>query len=249
MMSDNSVDETRAHTALSVGVRRSIFDILLGEGPLDIRELSRRTGLKDTTIRHHLMILQNARLVEPEKVKKVRPGRPELGYKVVREFRELGVPRRQYLLLARELLESIIAGQGLESATSTMRQIGKKLGEEILDSVSFRKGLQKTTSLGDLSATLVRTLEEMGSYPTMVKKSDDELILKFSNCIFFELAKDYSPLMCEGHFSLFQTLARGLGGYAVSQEKCAAQGGESCITVIKRSPKARVKHYVGMAAK
>ena len=161
MSTPERIDETRVHRALGDPSRVRILEILRGaDRPLDATELAERVGLHANTIRSHLRILSEARLVAARPEERTRPGRPRLVYGPTPE----GVTQEEragYRLLA-EILASYLAGPAKDSSEQA-EAAGRAWGRYLVD----RRPPVATDSDEDDVAEMVRLLDEFGFDPQL----------------------------------------------------------------------------------
>jgi len=227
-----SPEEIRVYGSLSAEGRWHILHAISTQGPLSLKELSKKVGLKEITIRHHVRILEHAGLIKSFDAGKGVPGRPERLYKIVDKHIALGFPKRQYELLSRHLMESLVAREGREGAVSVLMRVGQELGKKLLEEISIRHGV-KQLDVNGFCRYILPELESMGSSPTVVSKSNEEIVVKVSNCVFWELAKAYPGVICEGHKAFFRVMAEALGNFKSELKECMAEGHDSCIQSLK----------------
>ncbi|WP_309491830.1 helix-turn-helix transcriptional regulator [Candidatus Hecatella orcuttiae] len=232
------VKETEVHRALSVEPRRQVLGLLASYGPLSLEDLSRKTGLKTITLRHHMRILENTGLVESFLKGRDGPGRPTQLYTIVSRYVNLSFPKRQYEMLTQHLLEFLLKKKGEKYTVSILREIGAKLGEQLMKNLSFQYGIQRWDE-DKFSEYVLPEIAKMGSYPSLTKRADGSLEIRISNCIFYEVAKANPKIVCEGHKAFFQTIANYLGKYEAVNEYCIAEGNRHCITILKNLEAAR----------
>ncbi len=220
--------------ALSARARRRILEALSVGGPMELKEIARRVGLKEVTVRHHLAVMERAGLVTSFESGLGAPGRPKRIYRIdTTKYHDLSFPKRQYLLLSQYMIEELVGTVGEEGARELMRRIGKRIGEELVSEVRSRTGRRRIEPR-DVRDHVVPALEEFGSLPSVTLEPDGTLRIKLSNCVFFELARAHPNVVCEGHKALFQTLASAMGDYEAVQETCMAKGADFCLTVIRK---------------
>jgi predicted ArsR family transcriptional regulator len=225
-------NEIEAHKALSVRARRRILDILSSEGPQDIIELSKKVNLKTMTLRHHLRMLEHAKLVETVESSRGVRGRPKRYYRVRSAYLPLGFPKRQYPLLANELVEEFLSRSGRKGAISIFRRIGEKVAKNLIVYLTAQHPNEKW-NVDFFKKYVIPELERLGCRPEILKDQGRELVMNLKNCIYFELAKAYPGIICEGHKAFFETIAKHMG-FRAKQETCMAEGDDSCITVMKK---------------
>lgn len=231
------LDEIKAHKALAAKPRVQILNILTLHGTMDLETLAERIGLKTITIRHHIKALENANLVETTEVGRATVGRPKQTYRIAERYINLTSPKRQYELLAQHFLEDKIEKDGVEGAASLFRSIGEKMANRMMANLSSLHNI-KEWSLDDFIRYVVPELDRLGTRPT-VTQSNKELTIKTANCIFFELAKAYPKVVCEGHKALLETFSQAIGEYAVNRTACLTEGDDYCIWVLNKLPKSK----------
>jgi predicted ArsR family transcriptional regulator len=230
---NSNLKDEEAYKALSIKPRRFILDLLVTCGPLDLDELSRKTNLKTITLRHHMRILENAGLVESFLEERGSPGRPKQYYKIANRYMNLGFPQRQYQLLAQLLLESLIDKKGEKYAATLLREIGEKMGENMMRNLSLQHRIQQWNE-EKFCTHVLSELEKMGCYPSITRTPEGDLVIKIFNCIFYEISKLSPKTLCEGHAAYFRSISRCLGNYDVKLEDCIIDGDRCCTTVLKK---------------
>ncbi len=227
-----TLDEIKAHKALAAKPRVQILNILTLHGAVDLETLSERLGLKPITLRHHIKALETANLIETAEAGRTAVGRPKQTYRLAEQYINLTFPKRQYELLAQHLLEDKIEKDGLEGASSTFRSMGAKMAKRMMTNLSSLYDVERW-NFDNLTRYVVPELERLGSRP-VVNKSSKELVIKTTNCIFFEFSKAYPKVVCEGHKAFLETFAHALGECVVSREACLAEGDDQCIWVLRK---------------
>jgi predicted ArsR family transcriptional regulator len=222
-------DKGNIFKALSTPARRRVLDLIQRDGPMDLKRLTEASGMKETTLRHHLLVLERAGLVASEEGHEGVPGRPPLVYSVPRKHHEIGFPKRQYALLSEHLLQMLISIEGQETAARLMGEMGEKVASGILGDIASRKG-NDLFEIEDIQRYLVPILDEMGGAVTVDELSDSAVSIRMNNCIFFELSKVYPDLICEGHRALFAAIGRKLGGFSAQVGTCLAHDDQCCVT-------------------
>lgn len=227
-------DETNIYKALSAGVRRSLLDLIETNGPIDLKTLTGESQMKETTLRHHLMVLERAGLIVSEEGREGVPGRPPLVYKVPQKHWDIGFPKRQYAMLADKLLGRMIELQGTDETKSFMEQLGRESAQQVLADLLAKKGSQRL-EIADIKELLVPILDKLGSAVTVSEATEDLIRVRMNNCIYFELAVKFEEIVCRGHEAFFETVAAALGEeFKVSTEACLACGDNFCVSTITR---------------
>lgn len=219
-----------AYKALSIGARKRILALLAREGPLSTDEIVTKTQMSKATVRHHMMILERARLVESSKESPSAVGRPSNLYVLTREWRDLGFPRRQFQLLAGELLETTIRSSR-RRAVALMRSIGERMAKELLERQEKANFPVKT--FDEFQAHILPVLDEMGMEPVIESKEKDAMVVATLNCIYYEVAKKYRDVVCEGHKAFFRKIGDAMNCNA-ERTTCIQDGANACRTRFAR---------------
>jgi predicted ArsR family transcriptional regulator len=205
------VDETRVHRALGDGSRVRVLAALRAAAePLDATRLAEHVGLHANTVRSHLRILQEARLVSSRPEERDRPGRPRLVYAATAEglYHE---ERAGYRLLA-EVLASHLADSGPDS-TDRAEQAGRAWGRELVD----RRGQLASSTAEEDIAAVVGLLGEVGFAPS-VESGERGHTLLMQHCPFGEAADAYGKVVCSVHLGLIQGALATLGAHLEADE-------------------------------
>lgn len=234
-MNHDDSGDSQAFKALSIPIRRRLFELIERAGPTDLKSLIRETGMKEPTIRHHLLVLERANLVHTQEDHQGSPGRPRTLFSTTDAHWPLGFPKRQYAMLAQHLLEHIIESEGAAGAAEVMRKIGAKVAQDLLDQLAKDKGSDEVT-FEDLTEHILPVLDELGSVVDVVEGcAEDGLAIRMRNCIFYELALAHHGVTCEGHAAIFETLGQAIGSeFEARVESCLASGDDACLTCISR---------------
>jgi predicted ArsR family transcriptional regulator len=205
------VDETRVHRALGAPSRVPVQDLQrAAAAPLEAPELARRVGLHANTVRSHLRILAEARLVAARPEERTRPGRPRVVYAATPE----GVSHEEragYRLLA-EILASYLAGSAKDSAEQA-EAAGQAWGRYLVD----RRPPFSSGSPADDIAAVMHLLEEFGFDPKLQPDESGHTVL-MQHCPFGEVADHYRKIVCSVHLGLMQGALAELGAHVEASE-------------------------------
>ncbi|HEX3455110.1 MAG TPA: helix-turn-helix domain-containing protein [Gaiellaceae bacterium] len=191
-------DEPELHRALADERRRRLVAELQGAPRgLDARELARRLGLHQNTVRWHLGVLAGAGLVESQPAQRSEPGRPRILYSLSRHATQ---PRRDEYRLLATILAGTVAGQagGSAGAESAGRAWGRYLVRCPLPLVR----VSDDEAIGEV----VRVLDEQGFVPDA--KGRD---VNMRRCPFHDLAEQHPQVVCAVHRGLISGALDELG--------------------------------------
>jgi predicted ArsR family transcriptional regulator len=165
------------------GARRSLLDLIKRQGSISIDDATERVKLAKTTVRQHLLQMEDQGLIR-RSYDKQQPGRP----KVVFELSEAGqrlYPTQEPALL-RELLE-FLDKDGQHSAMERFFEEywkkRRKRFEEILESLGGR------TDTRARAEALMRLLEAEGFMPHLAQGPGRKLTVRECNCPFQEAVR------------------------------------------------------------
>ena len=182
-----SPNETTVHRALA-DVRRAriVEELKANPDGLDARELGTRLGLHPNTIRWHLAVLADARLVDSHPGERTTPGRPRVVFTVTRGEAE----QESYRLLA-----TILTGAFAElpEGDSKAEEAGRAWGGYLVD----RPPPHTQTPDDDTRRQIVALLDEHGFRP---EAEADEI--RMHRCPFQQLAETASGVVCGVHAGL-----------------------------------------------
>ncbi len=176
--------------------RAAILDMLHGvDGPLDVREVARRTGLHPNTARFHLEALVEGGLAARETEDRGTPGRPRIGYRAVADG---SGGQRQYRLLS-VMLASLIAGTMPEPAAAA-EAAGREWGAYLTEKPPPFQRL----SAGEVVARLTGIMRELGFEPDTSAATDGQYRLELRQCPFLEVAREHRDVICALHLGLMR---------------------------------------------
>ncbi len=212
---------------------KSRYDILtaLSKGKKTILQIAKETGLSQMTVRFHLKTLIEAGLVRKSNVCRTGgAGRPGAFYELSKSLMVVSFPPRQYMLLSYILLAALKESLGELQAKAVLYGFGKRLGQ------SFRMRVERTFMEDNEQTTekfvqhLVDTcFKKIGIIAEAVKNSDREILIKFYNCPFEEVARNYAGLICEGFENgFYDGLYMNCKNFTWKKTKSLIRGDEYC---------------------
>ncbi len=138
----------------------------------------------------------------------------------------LALPPRNYELLARlqaATLGGVGSGEGKDDLESRARDYGIKLGTSLrAEPGAF--GRRGTTERG-----LLTSLKEEGFEPRI----DGDMNIRLRNCPFYNIASEYTELVCGMNLALMQGIVKG-AGISELQASLDPREGECCVAFQRR---------------
>lgn len=177
------------HRAHAHPVRLHVLRLLAAEGPLGVRELAQRVGLRPNGVRRHLDLLVRAGLVAAHAGRSAGPGRPRLLY-----ARAAGEERVGYPLLADMLAGTLARVAEAEAAEEEGRSWGRRLVER--------------APAADAGRALTTMLDRLGFAP---QTADGGLRVDIHRCPFDDTARSYPGVVCSLHLGLMRGALAELG--------------------------------------
>lgn len=201
--------ETSLHRALADPSRARVLDAVRGSAEaLDAAQLADRVGLHVNTVRSHLRVLVDARLVEASREERHRRGRPRVVYTATDA--PAPEPAAGYRLLA-EILASELAKSGQDSAERA-EEAGRAWGRFM---VTRPADNAPATDEGDIEA-VVRLLDEFGFDPAPERAGDGHMVI-LQHCPFGEVADHYQRIVCSVHLGLMQGALAARGAHVEAE--------------------------------
>lgn len=229
---DSTTDlRQRRYRALADPTRRRLLRLLDdAPQPVDANTLARRVGLHPNTVRDHLGILEEARLVERSTERRDRPGRPKVLFRAAR--RDLRSPEAEGYRFLAEVLSGLVerlADDPAAAAEDAGRAWGRYLADrpQPFTTVTFPQAVDELMSL----------LTRLGFDPDQ-QPDAGRTVIRLHDCPFREVAQRRADVVCSVHLGLMRGVAEELGGVIdvtslhpfVEASLCVAEvtaGGES----------------------
>lgn len=217
----NPADDAR-YRALADPVRRRLLRILEDSAePCDVETLARAVRLHPNTVRGHLDLLEQARLVTRSTRPRSTPGRPRVVYEGSPDASDTGA--EGYRLLAQLLTATIrtSADDPVQAAELAGRSWGASRLEALADEeVPPEMANEHLTAL----------LDEIGFEPNTFRQ-DGRTIIELNDCPFRELARQHPEVVCSLHLGLMKGAAEALGSTEIEQLQPFAEP-SMCRTVV-----------------
>ena len=210
------MDEVEAYQALASKSRLQILKLLYKK-PLSIKEISKRIGLQPITVRHHLQSLEEAGFVESYEERTGTIGRPKVYYRIAKnKMRPVSFPKRRYLTLSNFLITTMRFLLGLDRTKRILRKVGMEMGENTVKELALENEVREWSLKSYKDVFINKYLKEAGAEPEIIEDTDEKIVYRLHNCVFFELAVRMTEMICdvihEGfHEGVFQTKMLALG--------------------------------------
>jgi len=230
--------EREVHRALSSDARVETLKLLYKK-PQDVEAIAEKLKLQPVTVRHHIQTLIEAGLLESYEERSGYAGRPKTIYKLAKALPLITFPARRYLDFSRPVLNVLLRIFGKMKADELLAQVGHEMG------VQTTKHLQETNKITEWTPDafaeffIGQYLEEAGTQPEIVEKTDEKIVYRTHNCVFFELSQQMPSLMCdvlhcEFHKSLLEAMSDTAKG---TQKTCMGHGDAYCEHSVEWIPK------------
>jgi predicted ArsR family transcriptional regulator len=177
---------------------RIVEELRAAPGGHDVRELGRRLGLHENTVRWHLGLLGEAGLVESRPAANGKPGRPRMLY-VLRPGAEQPAGRDEHRLLATVLTGAVA---GVPDGERRAEEAGRAWGRYLVR----RPSPLERTGEEQAVAEVTRLLDEEGF---AAEAHGREIHMR--RCPFHELAETNPGIVCGVHRGLMAGALEELG--------------------------------------
>jgi len=228
------VPEREVHRALSSNARVETLKLLY-KRPHDIDEIAKKLNLQPVTMRHHILALQEAGLLESYEERTGAAGRPKTYYKIAKTLPNVSFPARRYLYFSKGIIHTLIHELGQEKACEMLAQVGQEMGRETVKYLETAHSIKAWTPKEFAEVFVEKNLQEMGVEPEIVEKTDKKVVYRTHNCVFFELSQELPNLMCDVlHSEFHQSLSKAMNkNTKIVQTKCMGHGEACCEQVFE----------------
>jgi predicted ArsR family transcriptional regulator len=220
--------------ALSSDARLEILKLLYKK-PHDIGELAEKTKLQPVTIRHHIRSLQEAGLLESYEVRTGLAGRPKTFYKIAKSLPMVVFPARQYQEFSNFLIKFLFQKLGNRQTSEMLTELGREMGKETVKYLEVSNNITEWTPEKFATVFVEKYLQEAGAEPEITEKTDNKVVFRIHNCVFFEISQKQPDLMCdvlhrEFHKAIIKAMGKNIEGI---QTNCMGHGDLYCDQVVK----------------
>ncbi|MEX2324392.1 MAG: helix-turn-helix domain-containing protein [Nitriliruptoraceae bacterium] len=214
------------HRALASPVRGRIIDTLVDSSPCDIQELAAAMGLHPNTIRSHLVILEEAALVDYTHAAPAGRGRPR------RLYRAMAARWTEDGAFGYELLASILAGVVASESSDPSRpteQRAAEWGRRLVQEHRITPGPPASTARALDHVTVM--LDRLGFEPEVDLAAHGGPTLRLYQCPFRTVARDNPRVACAVHLGLTRGALEALGGGLQIRRFEPHLGAGPCVTM------------------
>lgn len=195
-----------------------------------VQDIAKKFSIHPNVARLHLSKLEDINLVESYTKKTGKGGRPSRVYQLSDEVVELNFPHRDYKLLAKIAIESLV--ELGDPGQEALYKIGKQYGMKIVENHKSDTGLSELTIdeklfiLEDMSTAL-------GFYPELYyDKVNKSISFKINNCPIKEVVPINQTMVCKMHFSFLEGMFEALfSNVELSEKENIFSGCKNCSYV------------------
>ncbi|WP_341325624.1 HTH domain-containing protein [Methylotuvimicrobium sp. KM2] len=202
-----------------IGTRREQILKLLLESRLGlgIDEIAEQLDISRNAVQQHLSSLEQEQLIKKD-IFKSTGGRPSRNY--VLTERGINYFPKQYSWFGNLVLSELKSEMSEEAFRQFMWRLGVKLANTLAAQFSDKKLEEKIVAL-------INTMQSLG-YHASLDTNTGQPVIKASNCVYHDLAQQFSDL-CDFDHALISTLL----DRPIEQTACMARGDCSCKFLIK----------------
>lgn len=220
MAPSSTADDLAVHRALASSTRRSLLDTLRQhDAPIDAGTLASDLDLHVTTVRGHLVLLEQAGLVSSTTVHDGQPGRPTTVYLATSRP---ATPERTagYQLLAEILIDGLASAPPTTDPSQWAHQVGERWGPRLIDRLGFR-------GTGTPSQVMHTSFEAMGFAP---ETTPDQV--RLHACPFADLAMGHEHVVCDLHLGMARGMLADLDADVTADELTPFVGPSLCVLAL-----------------
>jgi predicted ArsR family transcriptional regulator len=198
--------DTAVHRALAVTSRAEMLALLQTstEG-LGVADIGERTGLRPTTVRAHLDVLQQAGLVHAQAEERSTPGRPRIVYRAAEESPTAEAPPHTGYQLLAEILAGYLASTRDDTAGAAT-DAGEQWGHFLVDRVAPLAQLDDDAAMERLRTLL----DQLGFAPEPVRTATG-WEMGLHACPFRDIAQRHPEVACSVHLGIMRGALDELG--------------------------------------
>jgi predicted ArsR family transcriptional regulator len=218
--------------ALPSDLAWKILDSLVAKD-LTPAEIGDSLGVKARVLGPHLDRLVKAGIVVPQE-RKLASGRKLQRYGITEARKSVGFPPRRYVELSASLINGIRRSIGEDGARMILRDIGLRIGGDIVQAMSSRFNVREWTPRTYSEYFVNAVLAEMQTQPKILNVGKTKVVYEQLNCPFQELAASNPVLICD---VLDEAVHKGvdsnLGASRTTRLKCKGHGDSTCRYLVQ----------------
>ncbi len=226
------MSEVTVARALSTGLAWKVLDSLMAKD-LTVSEIGKSLGVQANVLKPPLARLMQAGIVVPRK-QKLKSGREVLRYGLAKTQKFVGFPPRKYFELSVNLIDGIRRSIGEDGAKMILRDIGLRIGEDIVHSMNSRFNVTEWNPRVYSECFVDGVLEDMETHPRILNLGKAKILYEQRNCPFQELAARNPVLICD---VLDEAVHKGvdsnLGASKTTRLKCKGHGDPTCRYLVE----------------
>lgn len=192
--------------------KQRILEALIKED-LFIEELGKRVEISPTAVRQHLDFLEASGQIIKKSVKQ-KMGRPKFVYSLT-EMGGTTFPKAYHEFLG-WMMDELLDYEGVAGLKKLLARAAKK------NASRYRERFEGK-SLEERMSLLKGILDDIGAYAE-IKKSNGGFEVNVYNCLLFNVAKKYDPIVCEYDATLLETLL----GRQIKKTRSKIAGAKCC---------------------
>ena len=230
--------KTAAIALLADPLRRRLYELVRTAGhPVSREQAADGTGISRSLAAFHIDKLVDRGLLtfdyaRPEGRTGPGAGRPSKLYQPSNLEVEVSIPERQYDVIGKMLVDSILAEPGEEARTAVAGKVasaeGRRIGEQVRASLRMRPpGSERAI------AAAAGILRDRGYEPY----SAEDGSLRLRSCPFHALARHAPELVCRMNRHFIESILRGIGNQTVEAALEPTPG--QCCVVLRPAPRKR----------
>jgi predicted ArsR family transcriptional regulator len=231
-------EKTAAIALLADPLRRRLYELVRTAGhPVSRDQAAAGTGISRSLAAFHLDKLVDRGLLtfdyaRPEGRTGPGAGRPSKLYQPSDVEVELSIPERQYDVIGKLLVDSILAESGEETRADVAGKVasaeGRRIGEEVRATLRMRPpGSERAI------AAAADILRERGYEPYPAEDGS----LRLRSCPFHTLARHAPELVCRMNRHFIEGIVRGMGNQTVEAALEPTPG--QCCVVLRPAQRVR----------
>lgn len=239
-------EKTAAIAALADPLRSRLYQLVRDAGrPVTRDEAAESAGISRSLAAFHLDKLVDRGLLRfeyarPEGRTGPGAGRPSKVYEPSAVEVQVSIPERQYDVIGKLLVDSILAEPGQASRSEVAANVaageGRRIGEEVRKELRMRPpGTERA-----LAAT-ADILRERGYEPYPAEGGS----LRLRSCPFHQVARHAPELVCRMNREFIQGIVRGIGNQTIEAALEPTPG--QCCVVLRAGPRDHASTRAGQS--